>query len=115
MRATSACCIVVRMMSEHAVFWTDSAEPGTVFGGGAAVEAGRLRLRGSDGRLRVIETLPAADLAAVDPDSGSETIGGFPTLRLDLAGGRSILVAAALGSAALVELVENLVSALPTA
>ena len=81
-------------MAEHAVFWRDSAAPGAVFGGGVAVERGRLRLRGSDGRSRIVETVPAAELAAVAPGGDTEPIGEYPSLRLDLRGGRSIVLAA---------------------
>ena len=100
-------------MTEHAVFWRDSASPGTVFGGGVVVERGRLRLRGSDGRSRIVETVPAADLAALAPGAGAEPIGEYPSLRLDLRGGRSIVLAAVLGAAALVELLDNVLPLLP--
>jgi hypothetical protein len=102
-------------MIEQAVFWRDSAVPGALFAGGIAVEGGRMRLRGSDGRLRVLETLPATQLAGVDAGAGAAAIAGFPSLRLDLRGGRSLVVAAALGMTALTELFANLVSLLPGA
>jgi len=101
-------------MKEHAVFWRDSAAPGMLYGGGVVVDGGRLRLRGTDGRFRVVETVPAADLAAVAPGGSSEPIGEYPSLRLDLRSGRSIVLAAVLGTAALVELVDNLLGLLPS-
>jgi len=104
--------IVLGEMREQAVFWRDSAAPGALYGGGVVVEGGRLRLRGSDGRARVVETVTGTDVAAVAPGGGSEPIGAYPSLRLDLRGGRSIVLAAVLGSAALVELVDNLLSLL---
>jgi hypothetical protein len=100
-------------MVEHTVFWRDSALPGTVFAGGVAVEGGRMRLRGSDGRLRVVETLPAAELAGVDPGAGAAAIAGFPSVRVELRGGRSLVLAAALGMTALTELLANLSALLP--
>ena len=113
MRIAGSRPIVLREMTEHAVFWRDSAAPGAVFGGGVAVERGRLRLRGSDGRSRIVETVPAAELAAVAPGDDSEPIGDYPSLRLDLRGGRSIVLAAVLGTAALVELIDTVLPLLP--
>jgi hypothetical protein len=102
--------IVVRIMIEHAVFWKDSRAPGTLFGGGVVVERDHLRLRGSDGHANVVETVPGPELAAVEPDAGAGSIAGFPSLRLDLRNGRSLVLAAALGSTTLVELINNLLS-----
>lgn len=100
-------------VEEQAVFWSDSSAPGALYGGGAAVESGYLRLRGSDGRRRVVETVPAAEFAAVATGGDAEPIAGFPSLRLDLHSGRSLVVAAALGSAALAELVDAVLSFFP--
>ncbi len=99
-------------MEELAVFWRDSGDPGALYGGGAVVEQGQLRLRGSDGRTQVVRTVPATELAGIAPSGHEETIAEFPSLHLDLHNGRSIVVAAALGAAVFGELVESLVSLL---
>lgn len=98
-------------MKEHAVFWRSSDDPGSVYGGGVVVEPGRVSLRGSDGRARVVETVSADELAAVGA-ADEESIGGFPSVRLQLRGGRSLVIAAALGAAAVAELVDSLASLL---
>lgn len=102
-------------MVEHTVFWRDSAAPGAVFAGGIAVESDRMRLRGSDGRRRIVETLPATELASLDPSVDVAGIPGFPSVRVELQSGRSLVLAAALGMTALTELLMNLSSLLPGA
>lgn len=90
------------------MFWRDSSVPGAVFGGGVVVEGDRLRLRGSDGRDRVVETVPATALAGVAPGDDHEAIADYPSMRLDLRGGRSLVVAAVLGATVLAELADRL-------
>jgi len=101
---------ILSCMEEHAVFWRDSSDPGAVFGGGAVVERGGLRLRGSDGRARVVETVPAGDVEGIEPGAEDDSIAEFPSLRLDLRNGRSIVLAAAVGGAMFAELVDSLTS-----
>lgn len=113
-RAAPSTYIVLRIM-EHTVFWKDSAAPETLFGGGVAVEGNHIQLRGSDGRSRVIETVPATELAAVGPGTGPDSFPDFPSIRLDLHNGRSLVLAAALGTTALLELLNTLLSLLPGA
>ena len=99
-------------MEELAVFWRDSGEPDAIYGGGAAIESGRLRLRGSDGRARVVRTVPGADVAVIAPGGADEAIGEFPSVRLELRNGGSIVLAAVVGGAVFARLVESLVSLL---
>ena len=99
-------------MEEHAVFWRDLAAPQSIFGGGAIVERDRLWLRGSDGCERVVEAVAADDLAGIAPGAAEEAIAEFPSLRLDLRSGRSIVLAAAIGGAMFADLVESLCSLL---
>ena len=91
-------------MHEYAVFWRDSAEPRELRAGGLAIEGDGLRLRGSDGRSRVVHTVPREELEALAAADDGEAIGEFPTVRLELHDGRSLLVACALGAAALAKL-----------
>ena len=99
-------------VDEQAVFWRESADPRTLYGGGVVVERDRVRLRGSDGRTRVIQTFPASELVALAP-GGPDSIAEYPSLRLELRNGRSFVLAAVLGSAVLAELIDSLMSLLP--
>jgi hypothetical protein len=101
-------------MTEYAVFWRDSAVPASFYGGGLAVEADRVSLRGSDGGSRVQRAVPPAELASVGLAGGADSIAGFPTLKLDLCDGSSIVLAVAVGAAALADLLDTLLALLPT-
>lgn len=105
--------IVVPRMREYAVFWRDSGSPRRLYAGALAVSDDRVRLRGTDGAARVVADLPTTEIAAVDAATGTQPIAGFPSFRLDLQNGRSIVVASAMGAAALLELVETLLANLP--
>lgn len=111
--APQARYIVRRIMVEHAVFWRDSAIPNALFGGGVTIQGDWLRLRGDDGQGRVSESVHGTELVAVHSGDGAASIGDFPSIRLDLQSGRTLVLAAALGTAALAELVNNLLSLIP--
>lgn len=98
-------------MSEYAVFWKDSAEPFALYGGGLAIEDDRIRLRGRSGGPLVVQHVPRESVAGIEP--APDELGGFPSLRLDLHTGRSLLLASVVGVGVLVEVLEALVGALP--
>lgn len=95
-------------MDEYAVAWRDSAEPYTLYVGGLAIDPSGLRLRGSAGYEPVVRKLAPGAIEAVRPARRKEHLGGFPSLRLELGGGRTLLLASVMGIGALSELIDAL-------
>jgi hypothetical protein len=95
-------------MKEFAVVWRDTAEPSSLYAGKLAVAPEGLRLRGCAGRHAVERELPWDEIAAVDRLRGDERLGRFPSLRLQLRGGRSLRLASVMGAAMLAEIVDAL-------
>jgi len=90
------------------VAWRDSAEPYTLYVGGLAIRDDNVRLRGSAGYEPVVRELSPDAIEAVRPASETEDLGGFPSLRLELGRGRSLLLASVMGIGALSELIDAL-------
>ena len=100
-------------MSEYAVVWRDTGEPHCLYAGGLIIEDSGLRLRGSAGQLPVVKELPREEISSVQHVRGPERLGGFPSLRLDLQTGRSLLLASVTGVGVVLEVVETLTNMLP--
>ncbi len=99
-------------MQEHAVFWRDPAESSHLYAGGLAVADDIVQLRGSDGTFPVVKHVPCEEIEAISPVSGEEPIAEFPSFRIDLRNGSSIVLAAAAGGGALYEIVNALLNLL---
>lgn len=95
-------------MNEYAVFWRDSAEPRSLYAGGLAIGDARIRLRGSAGGTPIVDDVPRESIAAVEPVVEERWIAGFPSFRLDLSTGRSLLLASVVGAGVFVELLDAL-------
>ena len=95
-------------MSEYAVVWRDNEEPHSLYAGGLMIEDNVVRLRGSAGRHPVVCELPREEIASVQRARGQERLGGFPSLRLDLTTGRSLLLASVMGLGVLLDVLEAL-------
>jgi hypothetical protein len=99
-------------MSEYAVVWRETGEPDSIYAGGLSIENDRVVLRGSAGRLPVVRELPRSEIGAVQRVNGQERLGGFPSLRLDLNTGRSLLIASLMGAGVLFDVIDALNTAL---
>ena len=95
-------------MSEYAVVWRETGEPHRIYAGGLTIENDRVVLRGSAGRLPVVREVTRADIEAVQRVNGRERLGGFPSLRLDLAAGTSVLLASVMGLGVIFEVLDSL-------
>lgn len=95
-------------MGEYAVVWVESETPNTIYAGGLSLDEGRVRLRGSAGIGAVVRELEADDVASVRRVGRRERLGGFPSLKLDVRQGGSLLVASVIGGGALWEIVDAL-------
>lgn len=95
-------------MDEYAVAWRDSTEPHTLYVGGLAIDRNGVRLRGSAGYQPVVRELAPVAIEAVRPARRKESLGGFPSLRLELGKGRTLLLASVMGVGALSELIDAL-------
>jgi hypothetical protein len=95
-------------MSEYAVVWRETGEPHSIYAGGLSIETDRVVLRGSAGRHPVVREVPRSEIGAVQRVAGQERLGGFPSLRLDLNTGRSLLLASVMGVGVLFELLDSL-------
>ncbi len=102
-------------MSEFAVVWRDTGEPHNLYAGGLMIEDNGLLLRGSAGQLPVVRELAREEISSVQRVRGRERLGEFPSLRLDLTSGRSLLLASVMGVGVLFEVIEALTTALPGA
>ncbi len=100
----------VEVSEEYAVFWRDPAKRHSLYAGGLAVRKDAVRLRGSDGGTPVVRDVPGEEIEAISPASGEEPIADFPSFRLDLRSGGSIVLAATTGGAALYEIVGALMN-----
>ena len=99
-------------MGEYAVVWRDTAEPNSTYAGSLSIEADRVLLRGSAGRVPVVCELAREEISAVRRVRGKEGlgIGGFPSLRLDLSSGRSFLLSSVMGLGVLFDVLDALAS-----
>ena len=102
-------------MGEYAIVWRDSGEPHRLYAGGLLIEDTGLLLRGSAGRLPVVRELARTEISSVQRVRGQERLGDFPSLRLDLTTGRSLLLASVMGVGVLFDVIEALTTALPGA
>ncbi len=102
-------------MSEFAVVWRETGEPHSLYAGGLTVGDNGLLLRGSAGRHPVVRELPREQISSVERLRGQDRLGGFPSVRLDLQTGRSLLLASVMGVGVLFEVIEALTAALPGA
>ena len=99
-------------MSAYAVVWRDTAEPNSTYAGSLSIEEDRVLLRGNAGRVPVVCELPREEISAVRRVRGKEGlgIGGFPSLRLDLSSGRSLLLSSVMGLGVLFDVLDALAS-----
>ena len=95
-------------MGEYAVAWVESDAPNTIYAGGLSLDDGLVRLRGSDGAEQVVRELAPDELVSVHPVRRRERLGGFPSARVDVRRGGSLLVASLVGGGALWEVVDAL-------
>ena len=97
-------------VSEYAVVWRDMAEPYSTYAGSLLIEEDRVLLRGNAGRVPVVCELPREEISAVRRVRGEQGlgIGGFPSLRLDLSSGRSVLLSSVMGLGVLFDVLDAL-------
>jgi hypothetical protein len=98
----------VRHMSEYAVAWKHTADPFSLYVGGLIVHATGVRLRGSAGYAPVVREFTREEIDAVERVRTEDRLGGFPSLRVSLKGGQSLLIASVTGTLGLSDLIDAL-------
>jgi hypothetical protein len=100
-------------VSEYAIVWKDTDHPHDIYAGGLTIDPDGVRLRGSAGRRAIRHRFRPADIDAVRRAHPEQRIAGFPSFRLDLRSGRTLLLASVTGVGVITEVVETLSAMLP--